>query len=408
MPPGLPRKRSHTQKYMQKRGMILNAATAILNREGIRGMTVALVADQFNIERKGISYYFANKDELSAACFRATITQYEALIARAAQSPTPEQRIRRLITEYFEVLGTAARGEGPELARFDDVRALGNQDVIQAYNSMFRSVRTLFHDGSREQVDRVALNARAHFLLQQLYWVDGWRTRYAPDSYADVAQRMLEILIGGLGSNRRPWAPAPINRVSPRVDPKDAHRETFLSVATRLINERGYRGVSVDQISARLDVTKGSFYHHMESKDDLIAAAFARTIEIMRDAQNAAQSIDGDGHTRLAAVLAALVDRQLSDEVPLLRVATASVPEVTRKTILADFNRVTSNFSTMIYHGIKDGSLRLVDTQIAAEMTTVVIPAASELGLWLPDSSTNRAAEAFVQLLFNGVVQRPQ
>lgn len=388
--------------------MILNAATEILNREGIRGMTVALVADQFNIERKGISYYFANKNELSAACFQATITQYEALIASAAQSPTPKQRIQRLITEYFEILSVAERGEGPELARFDDVRALGNRDVIEAYNNMFRSVRALFQDSSREQVDRVALNARAHFLLQQLYWVDGWRTRYTPDSYADVAQRMLEILIEGLGSNKRAWGPAPINRESPRVDPKDAHRETFLSVATRLINERGYRGVSVDQISVRLDVTKGSFYHHMESKDDLIAAAFSRTIEIMRDVQSAAQSIDGDGYSRLTAVLAALVDQQLSDEVPLLRIATASVPEATRKTILADFNRVTSNFGAMIYHGIKDGSLRLVDTQIAAEMTTVIIPAASELDLWLPVGSSNRATEAFVQLLFNGVVQEPQ
>ena len=46
----------------------------------------------------------------------------------------------------------------------------------------------------------------------------------------------------------------------------------FLKAATRQINEHGYRGASVDRISASLNVTKGAFYHHNEAKDDLVAA----------------------------------------------------------------------------------------------------------------------------------------
>jgi hypothetical protein len=120
--------------------------------------------------------------------------------------------------------------------------------------------------------------------------------------------------------------------------------------------------------------------------------------------QGVARNLEGDGRTRLTAALASLVDQQLSGEVPLLRIATASVPEATRKEILTDFNRVTVGFGAMAYSGVNDGSLRLVDIQIAAEMITILIPAASELTLWLPDASHKHATETFIQILFEGLV----
>lgn len=42
------------------------------------------------------------------------------------------------------------------------------------------------------------------------------------------------------------------------------------------MNEHGYLGASVQKISEHLNLTKGAFYHHLENKDDLIAACFQR------------------------------------------------------------------------------------------------------------------------------------
>ena len=53
--------------------------------------------------------------------------------------------------------------------------------------------------------------------------------------------------------------------------------DAFLQAATFLINEQGYRGASVEKISARLNVTKGSFYHYNDNKDDLVANCFERS-----------------------------------------------------------------------------------------------------------------------------------
>ena len=53
----------------------------------------------------------------------------------------------------------------------------------------------------------------------------------------------------------------------------------FLLAATRLINELGYRGASVQRIASELNVTKGSFYHHLDAKDDLVAACYRRSFD---------------------------------------------------------------------------------------------------------------------------------
>ena len=65
--------------------------------------------------------------------------------------------------------------------------------------------------------------------------------------------------------------------------------EAFLRAATALVNEQGYRGASVDKISARLNVTKGSFYHHNDNKHDLISECFDRTFAVVRRALSLAE-----------------------------------------------------------------------------------------------------------------------
>ena len=78
------------------------------------------------------------------------------------------------------------------------------------------------------------------------------------------------------------------------ADAPETQRETFLTAATRLINQRGYRGASVEKISAELNVTKGSFYHHNDAKDELVVACFERTFDVMRRVQSAGPERPGD------------------------------------------------------------------------------------------------------------------
>lgn len=50
-------------------------------------------------------------------------------------------------------------------------------------------------------------------------------------------------------------------------------REKLLNAAMRAIRERGYSGTSVDELCAAAGVTKGAFFHHFASKEELGVAA---------------------------------------------------------------------------------------------------------------------------------------
>ncbi len=54
---------------------------------------------------------------------------------------------------------------------------------------------------------------------------------------------------------------------------RHASRERILSNAGRLFTERGYAGVSIDQVMKAAGMTRGAFYSHFRSKKELYAAA---------------------------------------------------------------------------------------------------------------------------------------
>jgi TetR/AcrR family transcriptional regulator, transcriptional repressor for nem operon len=53
----------------------------------------------------------------------------------------------------------------------------------------------------------------------------------------------------------------------------DNARTRLLDAALRIIREKGFHGTSVDELCAAAGVTKGAFFHHFKSKEDLGVAA---------------------------------------------------------------------------------------------------------------------------------------
>jgi TetR/AcrR family transcriptional regulator, transcriptional repressor for nem operon len=85
-------------------------------------------------------------------------------------------------------------------------------------------------------------------------------------------------------------------------------REKLLDAATSLMLSQGYNGTSVDAICAEAGVTKGSFFHYFESKDELGRAALQRFCEKMGRKFEIAIGLEKDPWKRVLKYLDAVED----------------------------------------------------------------------------------------------------
>ncbi len=397
-----------TAKYGRKRDTILAAATEILNREGVKGMTLAKVAQQVGLITTSVTYYFKKKEELAAACFLKGLERIAAVVAEASMHPTPSARLYALLDLYLAMKRRVAEGAEPAIPVFSDIRALTPDyqgPVLEAYLSLFRDIRGLLSESGRR--GKAPGTAFTQMVLEQLHWLQAWAHRYELDEFPLIRDRMHDILMHGLAPAGAAWAPRAMDpaRVAPAVEAGAGQREDFLLAATRLINQQGYRGASVDKISASLNVTKGSFYHHHSAKDDVVVSCFHRSFQVVRNAQDAALALpDADAWTRLASAAAALTEFQLSPRGPLLRTsALSALPEGMGAGMVDISNALSERWARMISDGVAEGSVRPVDPFIAAQMFSAGLNAAADLPVLLGGVSARELVDIYARPMLVGL-----
>jgi AcrR family transcriptional regulator len=402
-----------TQRYVEMQETILDAAARLFNQQGFKGATLSDVASKVGLSTNSITYYYRKKEDLAVACLLRSIDTVDKIAISAGQAATPEARVREFVRLSFEVLSDVAAGRRADLMLFSDIRVLTEPHltiIYDAYTAMFRRVRGMLTQGDRKSHDRKILSARTHLLLSLMTWARTWTFRYEPDDYAHVAARVGDILIEGIVGPSSKWMPFSdlgLHAPAPQ-DKAEATREAFLRAASILVNEQGYRGASVEKISARLNVTKGSFYHHNDNKEDLISECFERSFSVIRNMQKAAAARPGSGWDRLCAVSRSLVRYQLSDQGPLLRVsAWSALPEVLRHEKLRTMNQLAERFVGFLVEGMKDGSIRAQDQSLAALLISGMINAAVGLERWVPEANVDNADELYVRPLFLGILSAP-
>jgi len=400
-----------TARYAAKKEAILTAATTILNREGVKGMTLADVAAEVGLITTSVTYYYRKKDDLAAACFMRGIDIFTGLAVEAGAVSGARARLAKFLELFFDMAAKIRLKEAAPIVAFSEMRALNEPlrgQVAAAFNDLFRTIRGFFDDPEFAGLSRLEATARTHLLLEQAFWTVTWTRRYDLEDYPRIRDRMFDILCGGLAAGARAWAPPALpDPTPPEAASTDVSRETFLVAATRVINQKGYRGASVEDISAALNVTKGSFYHHNDAKDDLVVECFERTFTIKRTVQFAARDLKTDQWTRLAAAAAALVNYQLSDHGPLLRASSmGALPLEIRPDIVDRYARVSERFAGMVSDGIAEGSIRPVDPLIAAHMLSSMINAAASLQVWAPSAELDEVAALFARPLLLGVFTR--
>lgn len=401
-----------TARFQDKREAILDGAARLFNEQGIRGGMLADVARRVGLATNSLTYYYRKKQDLVAECLLRSIEALGAAADGAAKAPSLAARVRGFLERYLGLLSAIDARRHPELILFSDLHSVpAPHDAVvgAAYHQLFRRIRRLLSAPDAPALEPAARSARTHLLLSGTSWARAWLPRYEPADYLRVAARMADILLLGVAAPGRLPVDAevdlPWSELGDDGSDSAATRAAYLRSATRLVNEHGYHGASVDRIAAELQLTKGSFYHHHETKEELIAACFERTFAVVRAAQTAALQAPGTGLDRLAMACRTLLHFQMSAFGPLLRVtAWTGLPESIRSDTRRTMTRLGERFAMLVIDGMADASLRVVDASLAAQMVSGMINAAAEIERWVRGVDAGKTFDWYALPLFTGLL----
>ncbi len=182
-----------------------------------------------------------------------------------------------------------------------------------------------------------------------------------------------------------------------------SRRSELRRQAARLFAEKGYHGTSIGDLADALGVQKGSLYHHIDSKQDLLyetmregAEAFHAALDAIPDELPPAERI----RLALRAHLRVLAEQ--------LDVATVFVREwrylegERRDEIVRERRRYEERFRALFREGRELGELRAdLDDATAA---LLALSAANWAYTWLkPGYDTDALADRFYALLVDGM-----
>ena len=392
-----------TKRFRAKRDAILAAAAEAINEQSAKGMTFADVARRVGLNTTSVTYYFKRKEDLAAAAFENTLDYLLRMLDEAMVEPTPQARVARYLALNMARLGRIQRGEEKAFAVLSDLRATEDpirSRLMNGWREVFRRTRLLWGPSTgRAQTD--IQSARAHVLLENTFWLPIWLTRYEPDQYARVEARLMDVFAHGIAGPGARWAPTLLDLSHDDAEPG---REAFLLAATRLINELGYRGASVQKIASELNVTKGSFYHHLDAKDDLVIACYRRSFDTIADAQSRGEAEGGTYWHKLSSTVATLLDVQFAERGPLLRTtALSGLPVGVRNAMVDRSNGIARRYAGMMMDGIGEGSIRAVDALIAAQALMALQNAAFDMRKWAATMPREKAIQLYASTILYGL-----
>jgi AcrR family transcriptional regulator len=150
-------------------------------------------------------------------------------------------------------------------------------------------------------------------------------------------------------------------------------RDEILQCAMRLFIERGYDATSINHIIGRAGISKGAFYHHFQSKEDLIEALAARYAE---EAALAARPILDDetldSFSRLSAFLASMRQQKVEQAAelrttfePLFRPENVQLYHRSQKATLAVMQPILAG---IIARGVEERCFDVPDPDEAADV----------------------------------------
>jgi len=134
----------------------------------------------------------------------------------------------------------------------------------------------------------------------------------------------------------------------------------ILDVAEEILAEKGYHETSMDEISARAGVAKGTLYQHFPRKEDLVNALFERDLALfVQKVQSSAAEMALPARARLEQILLYVYHEQRGRHAQLLQLLSQQA-EIRNnlKSQNGSLHRYLEQFASSIRTILEDGKAR--------------------------------------------------
>lgn len=197
---------------------------------------------------------------------------------------------------------------------------------------------------------------------------------------------------------------SPARRGRPGYD-----QATVLRTAVAVFNRQGYDATSVGDLARELGLSKSAIYHHVPSKESLLAAALDEALDALGDAIDAALAVDATtARMRLRTVVEQSVHvlaARLPSVTLLLRVRGNSEVETAA---LERRRRIDERLADLVRGAVQEGSLRAdLDPEVTSRLLFGMVNSLAEW--YRPDGplDVDVLARSVADLAFAGLDAAP-
>ena len=186
-----------------------------------------------------------------------------------------------------------------------------------------------------------------------------------------------------------------------QADRSQATRAALIAAARPLFAERGYAGVSTDDIVEAASVTRGALYHHYRDKRDLFRAVYEQVEQDLMGRVVSAISRQKDVWKMFTQGLAAFLDECLDPEVA--KIALIDAPAVLG---WEEWREIDARYGlglivAALEQGMADGVIRKQPVDVMAQL---VFGAMAEAALLIAHADDPKAARASAEKALLGLL----
>lgn len=198
---------------------------------------------------------------------------------------------------------------------------------------------------------------------------------------------------------------SPWTSVSGRAQQHEAKRHAVLQAAAQLFNERGFHATSLDDIAARLNVTKPTLYYYVKNKDQILLECVRQGLQMVLKGIEESRNSGGKAIDQLMTcmrVYARIVTMDFG--MCLIRVSDEELPMESRKELRRLKSDIDMEFRRLVAEGVSQGSIKECDPKMTAFL---IAGALSWIGRWYQPAgeyTPEEIATQFISTLRDGIL----